>query len=265
MLGFIGCGTMGTAIVEGLINKKLFTAEQVLIFDKEKSKVEELSQRIGAVPSASLEKLCENARIIFIAVKPQDVGGLLEDLKPCLSPTHVLVSVAAGIRISFFLEQLGRPLKIARVMPNTPCLVGEGMSVISSGEDVSDEEEQEIKRLMEAVGRSITLDEKHMDAVTGLSGSGPAYVLLMIEALADGGVEAGLSRQESMLLAAQTVLGAARMYLEGEEHPAELKNRVTSPGGTTSAGLLAMEEGGIRAALIKAVKNAAQRGRELGG
>lgn len=265
MLGFIGCGTMGAAIVEGLVNKELVKTEEVFLLDKDRSKAEVLAGKIGAAEANSLKELCDNARILFIAVKPQDIKGLLEELKSCLSPSHVLVSVAAGVQMSFFVEQLGKPLKILRVMPNTPCLVGEGMSVVSKGEDVTEDEEKEVKGLMEAVGRVVSLDETHMDAVTGLSGSGPAYVLLIIEALADGGVEAGLSRKEALLLAAQTVLGSAKMYLEGDLHPAELKNRVTSPGGTTSAGLLAMEEGSIRAALIKAVKQAASRSKELGG
>ncbi|MGI5876132.1 MAG: pyrroline-5-carboxylate reductase [Dethiobacteria bacterium] len=264
MLGLVGCGTMGSALVRGLILQKIKKPQDILIYDKEIGKRIALKEQWGITISPDPISLCMEAKTIFIAVKPQDMEGLLLDLKPALTREHLLVSLAAGLKIKYYEELLGGDIKIIRVMPNTPCLVGEGMIVISRGERVSKEEEVKVKELMEALGTVLLLEEKYMDAVTGLSGSGPAYALLFLEALADGGVEMGLSRDVAFLLAAQTLLGAARMALESNEHPAELKNKVTSPGGTTSAGLLAMEEGGVRASIIKAVIEATKRGKNLG-
>lgn len=263
MLGLIGCGTMGSALIEGLVSKKIKNPDEILVFDKETGKTSGLKEKLKVIVASNATSLCMKAQTIFLAVKPQDMKKLLLQIKPALSPEQLLVSLAAGLNIDFYERLLGSNIKIIRIMPNTPCLVGEGMIVVSRGDNVTKEEEIVITELMEALGTVLSLDEKHMDAVTGLSGSGPAYVFLFIEALADGGVEMGLSRDAALLLSAQTVLGAAKMVLNNNEHPAVLKSRVISPGGTTSAGLLAMEKGAVRFSLIDAVVEATKRGKNL--
>ena len=263
MFGLIGCGTMGSALLQGITGQKLVDKDKVIVFDLDTKKTRNLEENLGVKVAANPLSLCSQAKKIFFAVKPQDMQKLLLQIKTVLRPSHLLISLAAGLPINFFQERLGQPVKIIRIMPNTPCLVGEGMCVMCKSADVSDAEIHEITTLMRALGQVVALEEKHFSAVTGLSGSGPAYVFLVIEALADGGVEMGLNRDVAQLLAAQTVLGAAKMVLKTGEHPAVLKNKVTSPGGTTSAGLLALEEGALKASFIKAVKDAAQRERAL--
>ncbi|MDO9535538.1 MAG: pyrroline-5-carboxylate reductase [Bacillota bacterium] len=263
MLAFIGCGTMGTALLEGIVSNKLEKPEDVILFDKDPFKTQALNQKLGVNIADELHSLCSKAKVIFLCVKPQDMKKLLLHIKPFIHSEHLLISVAAGLSISFFEEHLNNPLKIIRIMPNTPCIVGEGMSVISKGKNVSPDEENYVVTLIESLGKVVSVEENLLSAVTGLSGSGPAYVFMVIEALADGGVEMGLTREMSFLLSAQTVLGAAKMFLETGEHPALMKNKVTSPGGTTSAGLLALEEGAVRASLIKAVMESAKKAQEM--
>ncbi len=263
MLGFIGCGTMGGTLLEGMIKNQLVAPEEVVIFDQDSGRMLFFKENLQVNIADDIQSLCQQTPKIFLAVKPQDMKELLLEMKPLLNAEHLLISVAAGLYISFFQEYLGDSVKIIRIMPNTPCLIGEGMSVISRSQTVSEEEEKEVAALIGSLGKVISLEEKHMSAVTGLSGSGPAYIFLVIEALADGGVEMGLSRDVALSLAAQTVLGAAKMFLQTGEHPAVLKNKVTSPGGTTSAGLLALEEGAVRASLIKAVIRSAQKEKNM--
>lgn len=266
MLGFIGCGTMGSAILEGIVSKRLLEPEEVVIFDLDLEKTKELTNKLRVNVATDLESLIRDAETIFLCLKPQDMKTMLHNIRDFLSPKHLLVSIAAGLNIDFFERHLDNvnPLKVIRIMPNTPCLVGEGMSVICKNKNVTGEEEKNIIALMESIGKVIALEEKMFSAVTGLSGSGPAYIFLIIEALADGGVEMGLSRDTALMLSAQTVLGSAKMYLQTGEHPAILKNKVTSPGGTTSSGLLALEKGAVRAALIDAVIKSAQKANLLG-
>lgn len=266
MLGFIGCGTMGSAILEGIVSKNLVKPDEMVIYDKDTERTKALTNKLKVNVAVDLKSFCSCATTVFLCIKPQDMKNLLLNIKDYLSPKHLLVSIAAGLNIEFFENNLGKPwlLKIIRIMPNTPCIIGEGMSVICKNENVTGKEEKEIITLMESLGRVVVLEEKLFSAVTGLSGSGPAYIFLIIEALADGGVEMGLSRDTALTLSAQTVLGAAKMFLQTGEHPATLKNKVTSPGGTTSAGLLAMEKGAVRAALINAVIESAQKADLLG-
>ena len=264
MLGFIGCGTMGTALLEGIIREGLRKPNEVAVFDQDKQKLENLEKRHGVIVMPNASALCLKSETVFLAVKPQDMQNVLEEIKSDVTEHHVMISVAAGLKLDFYQRLLGSDKKIIRVMPNTPCLIGKGMSVASKGDVVSTEDEQDVVTLLEALGKVIVLDEKHMDTVTGLSGSGPAYALLFIESLADGGVEMGLSRDVALLLAAQTVYGAAALLLEKKENPTVLKNMITSPGGTTSAGLFAMEQGAVRASAIKAVIEASKRSQALG-
>jgi pyrroline-5-carboxylate reductase len=192
------------------------------------------------------------------------VYAVLEEVRPAITPEHCVVSIAAGVTLDQLAEQLGTDCRLVRVMPNTPCLLGESASAYSPGENASEEDVLLVERLLGAVGKAVRLPEKLLDAVTGLSASGPAFVYVMIEALSDGGVRVGLPRDVATLLAAQTVLGSARMVLETGLHPGALKDMVASPGGTTIAGLHALERGGARAALMDAVEAAARRATELG-
>ena len=259
MFGLIGCGTMGSALLSGMIYKELLDKNKIVVFDLDQKRAGYLKEKLGVKVAPDLGSLCLQVQKIFLAVKPQDMKELLGQIKPVLNSGHLLISLAAGLPINFFEEQLSKPLKMIRLMPNTPCLVGAGMIVVCCNDAVTLGELREIEFLLESLGKVVFLEEKHMSAVTGLSGSGPAYVFFVIEALADGGVEMGLDRDTALLLAAQTVFGAAKMVLDTEEHPAILKNKVTSPGGTTSAGLFALEEGALKATLIKAVAEAAKR------
>lgn len=264
MLGFIGCGNMGSALLEGIIRKELKEPGEVAVFDQDTSKLENLQQHYGVQVFPGAAALCARVKTVFLAVKPQDMSGLLHEIQQEITAEHLLISVAAGLKLDFFQGILGSERKVVRVMPNAPCLISKGMSVVNPGGAVTPRETQEVVTLLEALGEVLVLEEKYMDVVTALSGSGPAYVFLFIEALADGGVEMGLSRDHALLLAAQTVFGSAAMLLEKKEHPAVLKNMITSPGGTTSAGLLALEEGAARAAISKAVIAATKRGQALG-
>ena len=264
MIGFIGCGNMGNALVEGIITSGLRKPQEIITYDQDCSKTQSLQDKFGLRVATDPASLLQEAGQVFLSVKPQEMRGLLLTFKPFLRSEHLLISVAAGLNLSFYQAYLGQAQKIVRLMPNTPCLVGRGMIVACSNENVEPQEEQAVIKLLETLGRVITLDEQYFDAVTALSGSGPAYIFLVIEALADGGVEMGLNRDVALLLASQTVLGAAEMCLLTGENPAVLKSRITSPGGTTSAGLLALEEGAIRSSLAKAIVAATQRSKEMG-
>ena len=264
MIGFIGCGNMGNALVEGIITSGLRKPQGIITYDQDCSKTQSLQDKFGLRVATDPASLLQEAGQVFLSVKPQEMHGLLLTFKPFLRSEHLLISVAAGLNLSFYQAYLGQAQKIIRLMPNTPCLVGKGMIVACSNENVEPQEEQAVIKLLETLGRVITLDEQYFDAVTALSGSGPAYIFLVIEALADGGVEMGLNRDVALLLASQTVLGAAEMCLQTGENPAVLKSRITSPGGTTSAGLLALEEGAIRSSLAKAIVAATQRSKEMG-
>lgn len=264
MIGFIGCGNMGFALVEGITGGGLRKPQEIMVYDREHTRGDTIGEKLGAAVAANLSSLCQECGQMFLSVKPQEMKSLLLEIKPFLKPEHLLVTVAAGLNIAFYQSYLESEHKIIRLMPNTPCLVGEGMIALCSSSNVTREEERQVVRLLEPLGRVIAMEEKHFDAVTGLSGSGPAYILLVIEALADGGVEAGLSREVALQLAAQTVLGAAKMCLEAGEDPAVLKGKITSPGGTTIAGLLALEEGAVRSSFARAVTAAARRSKEMG-
>jgi pyrroline-5-carboxylate reductase len=222
-----------------------------------------LATETGISVFESSQPVVERSDVVVLAVKPQSMCQVFAELRPSINPVHLVVSVAAGITIGSIVRGLGPSIRVIRVMPNTPALVGEGASAYALGPGVSTEDGAVVRAFLGSVGQTVCVAEPLLDAVTGLSGSGPAFVYLVIEALADGGVKAGLPRDVATLLAAQTVLGAAKMVRETGQHPGVLKDQVASPGGTTIAGLLALERAGVRGALMDAVEAAARRSAEL--
>jgi pyrroline-5-carboxylate reductase len=264
-IGFIGAGQMARAMAAGFVKAGLVGGSQIIASDPiEDSRKEFAVQVPKATVSDENLSVAGQADLLILAVKPQQLGSVLEGLSDAITDKHLVISIAAGIRLSKIASSLQPGVRLARVMPNTPCLVGETASGYCLGEHATAADAELVGRLLNAVGKAFRVDEKLLDAVTGLSGSGPAFVYVMIEALSDGGVRMGLPREVALALAAQTVLGAAKMVLETGEHPAILKDRVASPGGTTIAGLQALETGGLRAALISAVEAATRRSIELG-
>lgn len=262
-IAMIGSGQMGEALIGGWLAAKTVPPEAIIATDASAERRDLMKRRFGVRTGTDNRDAAARADVVVLAVKPQILDGVMKDLSSALSGKLVL-SIAAGVTIAHLAKLAPKGARFVRVMPNTPVLVRDGVSALSFGAGVTEKEQQLARRLFEAVGRTVVVEEKLMDAVTGLSGSGPAYVFLAIEALADGGVKMGLPRTVADLLAAQTVLGAARMVLETGEHPAKLKNNVASPGGTTIAGLHRLEQGGLRAALMAAVEAAAKRSEELG-
>lgn len=262
-IAMIGSGQMGEALIGGWLAAKTVPPEALVATDASAERRDLMKRRFGIRTGTDNRDAASRADVVVLAVKPQILDGVMNELSSALAGKLVL-SIAAGVTIAHLARLAPKGVRVVRVMPNTPVLVRDGVSALSFGDGVSDKDQQLTRRLFEAVGRAVVVEEKLMDAVTGLSGSGPAYVFMAIEALADGGVKMGLPRTVADLLAAQTVLGAARMVLETGEHPAKLKDRVASPGGTTIAGLHRLEQGGLRAALMAAVEAAAKRSEELG-
>lgn len=263
-LAFIGAGQMTEALLGGLLAAHVVDPASVWATDVSHERCTLIGQRFGVRVGADNRAAASWAEVVLLAVKPQLLESVLNDIAPALAG-RLVISIMAGVSIRSIAELAPSDVKIVRVMPNAPTLVREGMSALALGPGVTEAEASLVRVLFEAVGRAVTVEESLMDAVTGLSGSGPAYVFMAIEALADGGVKMGLPRSVAELLAAQTVLGAARMVLDSSEHPARLKDRVASPGGTTIAGLHQLERGGLRASLIAAVEAAAKKSKELGG
>jgi pyrroline-5-carboxylate reductase len=255
---------MATALAKGLASTGFTAPENIVASDVLPDARKCFEESVGAATVESNVRVFERADIIVLAVKPQQMGEVLAAAKSCLRSEHLIVSIAAGIRIKTIVDALGDRSRVIRVMPNTPCLVGCGASAYSLGGAATQEDGMLVESLLSTVGIAVAVPESLLDAVTGLSGSGPAYVFQVIEALSDGGVLAGLPREIATRLSAQTVLGAARMVLETGEHPGALKDAVASPGGTTIAGLQALEAGGLRATLMNAVQQATLRSRELG-
>jgi len=263
-IGFLGAGKMATALARGWIAAGLTTAEAVIASDPLAAACQSFAQETGAKSTASNRDVVNDTDLLIIAVKPQSMSALLSEIKPHLRHHHLIVSIAAGVSLLQLSHGLGSERRLIRVMPNTPCLVGASASGYCPGEQATPEDVALVDRLLKAVGVAFRLPESLLDAVTGLSGSGPAFAYVIVEALSDGGVRMGLPRDVATALAAQTVLGAAKMVLETGQHPGSLKDAVTSPGGTTIAGLHALERGGLRAALMDAVEAATRRSMELG-
>lgn len=262
-IAVIGAGQMGEALIGGWLAAKTVPPDALFATDASSERRDMMKRRFGVRTGSDNRDAASWADVVVLAVKPQILDEVMKGLSSALAGKLVL-SIAAGVTIAHLAKLAPKGARVVRAMPNMPVLVRDGVSALSFGVGVTDKDQQLARRLFEAVGRAVVVEERLMDAVTGLSGSGPAYVFLAIEALADGGVKMGLPRTVADLLAAQTVLGAARMVLDTGEHPAKLKDRVASPGGTTIAGLHRLEQGGLRATLMAAVEAAAKRSEELG-
>jgi pyrroline-5-carboxylate reductase len=261
-LGFIGAGAMGGAIIRGLLGKGLVARDHLIYYDPDPARQKKMEKM--KVKAARDNPEVMQAQVVVLAVKPQLLGPVLAGIKDFVRPQHLLISMAAGVTLAT-LEAALPGSRVIRTMPNTPALVGAGMTALATGNRATPEDTDLALELFEVVGQAAVVEERLMDAVTGLSGSGPAFVALFIEALADGGVKAGLPRVLAHNMAVQTVLGAAKLCHEEDLHPGKLKDLVASPGGTTIEGLHALEKGGFRGLVMSAVTAAAARSKELGG
>ena len=263
-LGFIGAGQMARALARGIHATDRFASSQLVAHDPSAEALAAFAEDIAGARAVSDNRaVVAAADCVILAVKPQNLEAAATELAAVPRDHCLFVSILAGVSLATLCERLGTK-RIVRVMPNTPCLLGCGASGYATGPGVSAGDRELVQELLTCVGTAVEFEERHLDAVTGLSGSGPAYVYTIIEALSDGGVRMGLPRAAATRLAAQTVLGAARMVLETGDHPSVLRDRVTSPGGTTIAGLQVLERNGIRSAIIDAVEAATDRSRELG-
>ncbi len=263
-VGFLGAGNMGEAMIKGLLQAGLVPAETILAADVRTERLADIARRYGVQTAAGNAALVAGSDVVILAVKPQIMGVVLKEIADVVDRTKLLISIAAGVATRTLRAHLGKPVRLIRVMPNTPALVLEGVTAIARAEGLERGDLETAEELFGAVGRVVVLDEDALDAVTGLSGSGPAFIAIVIESLADGGVKMGLDRATAMTLAAQTVLGSAKLILETGTHPGQLKDMVSSPGGTTIAGISALEDGGLRRTLISAVERATERSRQLG-
>lgn len=265
-LGVIGCGKMGSALVQGAIKAGAVTAAEVTGCDPVAAAVEAFQKATRANAVSDAAQLAARCDTILLATKPHDALAALKlAASGAAGEPRLVISIAAGLPLTLLQDAVPENFRVIRTMPNTPALIGEGAGAFCRGTHATEEDAELVRTLLGSVGLAVEVPERLMDAVTGLSGSGPAYVYLMIEAMADGGLKQGLSRADAIRLAAQTVLGAAKMVLETGLHPAVLKDMVTSPGGTTIAGLAELERQAVRSALIDAVEAATERATELGG
>ena len=262
-LAVLGAGKLGETLIKGLLEARVIEVANIIVTAGHQQRLDKLRERFGVAGTLSNKMAIESADIIILSVKPQTVPVVVAEIGGLLKPSQLLISVAASVSSAFIEKHLKAEIPVIRAMPNTPCLLNKGMTGISPGKNASREHLDLAKFIFDAVGRTIVADEKHMDAITGLSASGPAFIYIIIESLAEAGVKVGLPRDIATELAAQTVVGAGSMVLETGEHPAKLKDMVTTPAGCTIDGILELEEGGLRVTLIKSVVKATQRAKEL--
>jgi pyrroline-5-carboxylate reductase len=263
-IGFIGAGNMAEALIRGLVRGNHVPASRITASGPRRERLDKLAGSYGIATTVDNCAIARSAGVVVLSVKPQILDKVLREIGDQLQPGALLVSVAAGVDTAAIESTVPQGVRVVRAMPNTPALVGAGATAIAAGKHAGEADLATAKAMFDAVGITVVLDETHLDAVTGLSGSGPAYIFLILEALSDAGVKVGLSRRNAQLLAAQTVMGSAKMLLETDEHVGRLKDMVTSPGGTAIAGLHTLEQGGLRTTLINAVETATKRAKELG-
>jgi pyrroline-5-carboxylate reductase len=262
-IGFVGAGNMAEAMIRGLLRGDVFKPKQVTASAPRQERQRELAEKYGIHASGDNREAARQS-IVVLSVKPQILSRVLDEIAETVSAESLVISIAAGVPVAAIQSRLRPATRVVRAMPNTPALVDAGATAIARGEHARESDLEDAKRIFDAVGVTVVLDESLLDAVTGLSGSGPAYVFLILEALSDAGVKVGLSRRTAQLLAAQTLLGSAKLLIETNEHPGRLKDMVTSPGGTAITGLHTLEHGGLRTTLMNAVEAATRRSRELG-
>ncbi len=263
-LGFIGGGNMGGAIIGGIINARIAAPSDILVSDANPSALAKISAEYGVNTTNDNKETAEKSDILFLCVKPQFVYFVINEIKDSVSENTVIVSIVAGQSIEALTDAFGRDIKLVRVMPNTPALVGEGMSAVSPNKNISSSESAVIEQIFNSFGKCEIVPENLMDAVTAVNGSSPAYVFMMIEAMADAAVMGGMPRSQAYTFAAQAVMGSAKMVLETGKHPGELKDMVCSPAGTTIDAVAVLESEGFRYAMIKAMAACMEKSKELG-
>ncbi|MGD9225475.1 MAG: pyrroline-5-carboxylate reductase [Desulfobacterales bacterium] len=264
-IGIIGTGNMGEALVSGLVGSGSSKPEHITCTDVREAKLKVVQEKYGVQTTANNLEAVANSDILIYAVKPQIMASVLNETAEKLDISKLIISIAAGVPMEAIESCLNKKLRLIRVMPNIAAAVKESATAVAAGKNASEEDIQMAMTIFDSIGKTVFIPENYlMDAITGLSGSGPAYLFLIVEAMADAGVKVGLSRQEALFLSAQTVLGAAKMLIETHEHPGQLRDRVTSPGGTAIAGLATLEKGGLRTTIINAVEVATNRSQELG-
>jgi pyrroline-5-carboxylate reductase len=261
----IGTGNMGEALVSGLVGSNSSSPGKIICTDVREAKLKAIEKEYGVKTTTSNLEAVMKSDIVIYAVKPQIMAAVIKETVEKLDMSKLVISIAAGVPMAALESCLDKELRLIRVMPNIAAAVKEAATAVAAGKNASEEDIKMAMTIFDSIGKTVFIGENYlMDAITGLSGSGPAYIFLIVEALADAGVKVGLSRQEALFLSAQTVLGAAKMLMETKEHPGQLRDRVTSPGGTAIAGLATLEKGGLRTTLINAVEVATNRSRELG-
>lgn len=258
-VGIIGAGNMASAIARGIINKRAVVPSSVHMFDPDSAKLTGLVNELNIIPESDNVSLVKNANIIILAVKPNIYPNVIKEIRDTVDSSKIIVTIAAGQKISAIENLFGKTISLVRVMPNTPALVGEGMSALTPNQYISKENQNKVLTLFKCLGKAELIPEKLMDAVTGISGSSPAFVFMFIEAMADAGVMAGMPRQQAYIFAAQAVLGSAKMVLDSGQHPGELKDMVTSPSGTTIEGVLTLENKGFRGIVSQAIKDTIEK------
>ena len=264
-IGFIGSGNMGEALVSGLVSSNAAKPDNIICSDISSETRKEIQGKYRVLTTSSNIEVCEKSEIIIYATKPQILGSVLKETAPALDKSKLVISIAAGVPLAAIAAGLKKELRLIRSMPNICAFVKESATAVCAGKFVQEGDVELARAVFDSVGKTVFIQENIlMDAFTGLSGSGPAYIFTIVDAMADAGVKMGLSRKDSLFLSTQTVLGAARLLLESREHPGQLKDRVASPGGTAIAGIHTLEQGGLRTTMINAVESAAKRSMELG-
>jgi len=262
---FIGTGNMGEALVSGLVCSEATNTDNIICTDINEAKLETIASKYKVRTTTDNVEAIKKSDIVIYAVKPQILASILKETAASLDMSKLIISIAAGVPLAAIESSLNKDLRLIRVMPNIAAFVKESATAIAAGKNASQDDIDLAKAIFDSVGNSVFIEENVlMDAITGLSGSGPAYIFLIVDALADAGVKMGLSRDDALFLSSQTVLGAAKLLMDTKEHPGQLKDRVTSPGGTAIAGIHTLEKGGLRTTLINAVEAATTRSRELG-
>lgn len=262
-LGFIGTGNMASAIMGGIIGKKMISAEEIIGADLFAPGREKVKEQFGIQVTEKNQEVVEKAEVIILSVKPQFYEEVINQIKDCVKKEQIIITIAPGKTLAWLAEKFGKEVKIVRTMPNTPALVGEGMTAMCPNEHMEKEETEYVKRLLESFGRVEVVPERLMDVVVSVSGSSPAYVFMMIEAMADAAVSGGMPRAQAYQFAAQAVYGSAKMVLETGKHPGELKDMVCSPAGTTIEAVRTLEEMGFRSSIIEAMKVCEEVSRNL--